>query len=75
MDTFARATEDDDLGYHAETSTDIAPDFVPQSEYGPHRSEVFSVGGAPQYRRWSFQTAQARDKFIRAVGAGMYRRD
>ena len=60
-------------GFLARTSTSIAPDLVPASVYGQHRSEVVP-GPVGSIRLWHFEQKSGRDAFVKAISEGKFRR-
>jgi len=53
----------------AKTSTDVCPDLVPVHAYGHHKSTV-KAG----VRTWVFENEKLRDRFLKAVDGGGFRR-
>lgn len=54
----------------ARTGIDVCPDLVKPQHYGHHSSRVISTG----VREWTFASEKARDRFLKAVGGGAFRR-
>ena len=51
------------------TDTTVCPDRVLVAEFGHHSSRVYA-----DQRRWVFESEEARDRFVAAVGEGRFRR-
>jgi hypothetical protein len=54
----------------AKTSTNICPDLVKPQHYGAHSSRVLIAG----VREWTFASEKARDRFLKVVSGGAFRR-
>lgn len=70
MARLMRLVNDERYPYPAQTDNTVCPDLVDVAVYGHHRSVV----GAHKQRYWGFEREDGRDRFLKEVEQGAFRR-